>query len=77
VIETLRVDDRARVLVDTVPLHSMEVICVRTRGAWEWSATSSMGSVLHQASIDLTDDCAGPRCARVHPPALEWSTGGV
>jgi hypothetical protein len=36
-----------------------------------------MGSVLHQASIDLTDNCGGPRCARVHPPALEWSTGGV
>jgi hypothetical protein len=37
----------------------------------------SMGSVIHQASIDLTDNCGGLRCARVHPPALEWSTGGV
>jgi len=25
------------------------------------------------ATIDLTDDCGGPRCARVRPPALVWS----
>jgi hypothetical protein len=25
------------------------------------------------AVIHLTDDCGGPRCARVDPPALEWS----
>ena len=25
------------------------------------------------ASIDLTDGCGGPRCARVDPPALTWS----
>lgn len=24
------------------------------------------------AAIDLTDDCGGPRCARVGPPALTW-----
>ena len=23
------------------------------------------------ASIDLTDDCGGPRCARLRPPALQ------
>jgi Family of unknown function (DUF5990) len=26
-----------------------------------------------RASIDLTDGCGGPRCARVGPPALTWS----
>jgi hypothetical protein len=25
------------------------------------------------ARIDLTDDKGGPRCARLHAPALEWS----
>jgi hypothetical protein len=25
------------------------------------------------ATVDLTDGCGGPRCARVDPPALEWS----
>jgi len=25
------------------------------------------------ATVDLTDDRGGPRCARVDPPALEWS----
>ena len=24
------------------------------------------------ADIDLTDECGGPRCAQVHPPALTW-----
>ena len=23
------------------------------------------------ATIDLTDDCGGPRCARLRPPALQ------
>lgn len=26
------------------------------------------------ATIDLTDDCGGPRCARLRPPALELAT---
>jgi len=25
------------------------------------------------ATIDLTDGCGGPRCARVRPPALTWA----
>ena len=25
------------------------------------------------ASVDLTDGCGGPRCARVDPPALVWT----
>ena len=25
------------------------------------------------ATVDLTDACGGPRCARVDPPALEWT----
>jgi hypothetical protein len=28
-----------------------------------------------EGAIDLTDDRGGPRCARVHPPALVWSLG--
>ena len=24
------------------------------------------------ADIDLSDECGGPRCAQVHPPALTW-----
>ncbi len=27
------------------------------------------------ARVDLTDGCGSPRCARVDPPALEWSVG--
>jgi hypothetical protein len=27
------------------------------------------------ATVDLTDECGFPRCARVHPPALTWSVG--
>ncbi len=27
------------------------------------------------ADVDLTDDCGGPRCARLRPPALSWSLG--
>lgn len=27
------------------------------------------------ADVDLTDDRGGPRCARVHPPAIRWSVG--
>ena len=25
------------------------------------------------ARVHLTDDCGMPRCARLRPPALEWS----
>jgi hypothetical protein len=25
------------------------------------------------ATVDLTDDCGGPRCARVEPPAITWT----
>jgi Family of unknown function (DUF5990) len=25
-----------------------------------------------RATIDLTDECGHPRCARVHPPAIRW-----
>ena len=25
------------------------------------------------ADVDLSDECGGPRCARVRPPALRWS----
>jgi len=25
------------------------------------------------ADVHLTDDCGGPRCARLGPPALTWS----
>jgi hypothetical protein len=28
------------------------------------------------ASISLTDERGGPRCARVRPPAIRWRTGG-
>lgn len=28
------------------------------------------------ATIDLTDGCGGPRCARVDPPALVWTVVG-
>jgi Family of unknown function (DUF5990) len=27
------------------------------------------------ARVDLTDDCGGPRCARLRPPALTLATG--
>jgi hypothetical protein len=27
------------------------------------------------APISLTDECGGPRCARVRPPAIEWRVG--
>jgi uncharacterized protein DUF5990 len=27
------------------------------------------------ATVDLTDDRQGPRCARVDPPAIAWSVG--
>jgi hypothetical protein len=27
------------------------------------------------ADVHLTDDCGGPRCARLGPPALTWSLG--
>ena len=27
------------------------------------------------ATVDLTDGCGGPRCARVDPPALTWALG--
>ena len=26
------------------------------------------------ATVDLTDDCGAPRCARVAPPAVAWTT---
>jgi len=26
-----------------------------------------------QATLDLTDECGGPRCATVRPPAVTWS----
>ena len=26
-----------------------------------------------RATVDLTDSCGGPRCARVDPPALQWT----
>ena len=29
-------EDRARVLVDTIPSHPMEVTCQRTAGKWDW-----------------------------------------
>lgn len=29
------------------------------------------------AEVDLTDDHGGPRCARVDPPAVEWSVPKV
>ena len=28
------------------------------------------------ANVDLTDECGAPRCARVAPPAVEWTTDG-
>lgn len=28
------------------------------------------------ATVDLTDECGGPRCARLRPPALELTVGG-
>ena len=27
------------------------------------------------ANVQLSDDCGAPRCARVDPPALQWSLG--
>ena len=27
------------------------------------------------ARVHLTDECGGPRCARVDPPAISWSLG--
>ena len=27
------------------------------------------------ASISLSDECGGPRCARVKPPAVRWQSG--
>jgi uncharacterized protein DUF5990 len=34
------------------------------------------GSTAHLvAEVDLSDDQGGPRCARVRPPAVRWSSG--
>ena len=29
------------------------------------------------ADVELTDECGGPRCARVVAPAIVWSVGRV
>jgi hypothetical protein len=34
-------------------------------------AASTAGGLA--ARVDLSDDRGGPRCARVDPPAVEWS----
>ena len=35
---------------------------------------ASTGGRPLRAAVDLTDGCGGPRCGRVVPPALSWST---
>jgi hypothetical protein len=35
---------------------------------------ASTGSRPLLATVDLTDGCGGPRCGRLAPPALSWST---
>ncbi len=34
-------------------------------------AAAAQGTLV--ASVSLTDEKGGPRCARIHPPALRWS----
>jgi Family of unknown function (DUF5990) len=37
------------------------------------SAAAHCGVIV--ASLSLTDECGGPRCARVRPPVVRWSAG--
>jgi hypothetical protein len=49
---------RAKLMLDQVGAELVE------------SASEAGGLV---ATVDLTGDDGGPRCARVDPPAIEWS----
>lgn len=46
-------------------LHRVDAALVRA---------AEQGGAPLLAEVDLTDGCGGPRCARVDPPALTWST---
>ncbi|MGH9271552.1 MAG: DUF5990 family protein [Ilumatobacteraceae bacterium] len=38
-------------------------------------AAAAVGGGSLVATIGLTDECGGPRCARVRPPAISWRAG--
>ncbi len=51
---------RAKLMFADIPAHVLQ-------------AAVATGTLV--VSVSLTDDCGGPRCARVRPPAISWRAG--